>query len=122
MFDKEKGKYAPNDIPDDINLTIYTHYCIGGYEWNIGKLNHYDSDCSGENLVLVAQTPLYVRIPKIDNLKQKVIDALEAEKKKQMAEHHKKMFELQEKIDSLLCLTYQPASDAIDITANDLPF
>ena len=41
--------------------------------------------------------------------KEKVIEALEQEKKNQLALHHKKMCEIQEKIDSLLVLTYQPS-------------
>ncbi len=50
--------------------------------------------------------------------------ALEEEKKNQMAQHHKKMFELQQKIDNLLCLEFKQQENGmvLDITANDLPF
>lgn len=112
-------KYTPQEIPEQIDATIYTHYCINGYSY--GELKNYDYDCSGENYVCVAKTPLTIAIPPVGDLKDKVVKALEEEKKKQMAEHHKKMFELQEKIDSLICLEYKPLTQDMD-TANELPF
>lgn len=121
IYDKEKGQYAPDQIPNVIQKTLYTHYCIGGSEWNIGKLKTYDFSMSGEEYIVVAETQVTIHIPPPEDMKKKVIDALEEEKKKQMALHHKKMFELQEKIDSLLCLTYQ-SSPVIEETANDVPF
>lgn len=117
-------QYPPDAIPKKFDTIIYTHYCYhSDYNWHIGKVSHDTSDRSGDNYICIAKTPLtiFVTDQKMD-LKKMVIDALEAEKKKQMAEYHKKMFELQEKIDNLLCLTYQPG-DSMDVdTVNDLPF
>lgn len=106
-------KYTPDNLPKKLDITIYTHYCYhSDYSWECGKISHETSDLTGDNYICLAETPLTIFIPepKVD-MKQMVINALEAEKKKQMAEYHKKMFELQEKIDSLLCLTYQPEED-----------
>ena len=112
-------KYTPAEIPERVSATIFTHYSLSKYSY--GELRHYPSDLSGEDYVLIAQTPITVNIPPVGDLKSKVVESLEKEKQKQMAEHHKKMFELQEKIDSLLCLTYQPSS-VIEETANDIAF
>lgn len=119
-------KYLPNEIPKQFGITIYTHYRYSSeYDWQVGTITHSTSDLSGDQYICIAQTPLTVFVPEQQkDLKKMVIDALEAEKKKQMAEHHKRMFELQEKIDNLLTLTYQPQGDGpvIDAVANEIPF
>lgn len=99
-------KYTPTSIPTKVNTTIYTHYRIGGY--SAGELVNYDFDATGEDYIVVAKTPITIKISKPKDIKNKVIEALEAEKEKQVAEHYKKMKEIQGKIDSLLVLEYQP--------------
>ncbi len=119
-------QYQYNEIPQEFEITIYTHYCYhSDYSWNIGKVSHTTSDMTGDNYLCIAETKVKIKVPaQKTDIKQLVINALKEEKKKQMAEYHKRMFELQEKIDSLLCLTYQPRGDeaVIDATANELPF
>ena len=110
MFDsntQEDGVYTPTTIPRQLPIVIYTHYRISGY--SAGKIINYDFDATGEEYVLIAQTPLTIKIPKQDDLKAKVIDALEEEKKNQAAKHFRKMQEIRHKIDSLLALEYKPA-------------
>lgn len=111
-YSNEDEKYLPDNIPSVINKTIYTHYYFAGHSWEFGELKNYDFDISGDTCCVVATTPITIHIPKVENLKQKVIEALEAEKKKQQAEYYKKMHELQEKVDALLCLEYHPKSEA----------
>lgn len=115
-----KPKYTPSEIPKNVSELIYTHYSLSKYSY--GELYHTTYDASGEDYVLIAQTPIKIHIPPVGDLKDKVVASLEKEKQKQMAEHHKKMFELQEKIDSLLCLTYQPKDIVIEEPSNVLPF
>lgn len=115
-----KPKYKPAEIPKDIDETLYTFYSLSPYSY--GELVHYCMDMTGENYVLIAKTPVHIVIPPVGDLKEKVVASLEAEKQKQTAEHYKKMFELQEKIDSLLCLTYQPSEMTIDESINEIPF
>lgn len=116
-------KYTPTTIPTKYKTTIYTHYCISG--WSAGEIRSYDMEMTGEDYVLLATTEVSVKIPPQGNIKQKVVEALKEEQKKQMANHEKKMNEIQAKIDSLLCLEYQP-SEAIfghdDETINEVPF
>jgi hypothetical protein len=117
------NQYAPDELPTHLDVMIHTHYCYNSeYKWQMGAIDHSTSDLSGDKYVCLARTPIRVNIEAPGDLKKMVIDALEAEKKKQMAEYHKKMFELQEKIDSLLCLTYQPPEPILEDTANDVPF
>lgn len=115
-----KTKYTPAEIPKSVSEVIYTHYSLD--KWSYGELYHASYDASGEDYVLIATTPININIPPVGDLKAKVVDSLEKEKQKQMAEHHKKMFELQEKIDSLLCLTYTPSDAVIDDSINEVPF
>ena len=99
--------YMPAGIPPQITATIYTHYCISGY--CAGRISIDSSDLTGDTYIKIAETPIYIEVPEVGNIKEKVIEALEQEKKNQLALHHKKMCEIQEKIDSLLVLTYQPS-------------
>lgn len=117
-------RYQYNEIPKKFDVIIYTHYCHhSDYNWNIGTITHHTSDMSGDNYICIAQTKVSVLVPKQKvDIKQMVLDALEAEKKKQLAEHYKRMTGLQEKIDSLLCLNYTPSKPTIDEAANDIPF
>lgn len=113
-------KYTPTNIPSKLKKTIYTHYAISG--WSAGEIKSYDVNLTGENYILLATTEVVIKIPPQNDIKQKAVEALEAEKKKQMAEHNKKMQELQQKIDSLLCLEYSPINSSIDATMNKVPF
>lgn len=117
-------QFAHDGIPKQFEIMIYTHYCYHSeYKWAIGTISHDTYDRSGDTHICVAQTPLTVHVPEQQHdIKKMVIDALEKEKKKQMAEYHKKMFELQEKIDRLLCLEYKPVPKADIACENDLPF
>lgn len=115
-------KYLPNEIPKRFDVILYTNYCYNSeYEWNMGKIVHSSSDMTGDQYICIAQTLVAVFVPEQKrDLKAMVIEALNAEKQKQMAEHHKRMFELQKNIDNLLALTYQP--QPIEETANDIAF
>lgn len=103
-------QYTPNEIPKKFEQIIYTHYCYHShYSWATGTISHDMDDRSGDSYICIAQTPITVSVPEQQkDIKKMVIDALEIEKKKQMAEYHQKMCELQEKIDSLLALEYKP--------------
>lgn len=101
------AKYTPTTIPRKINATLYTHYCVSGYR--AGEIINFDFNAQGEEYLLLAETPVTVKIPPQTDLKEKLIDALEAEKEKREAEHHMKMKELQERINSLLAIEFKAA-------------
>ena len=115
-------QYKPGELPKSLNIVVHTHYCYNSeYSWQMGTIRHDATDLSGDTYVCLAKTPVHIEIEAPEDLKQMVLDALEAEKKKQMAEYHKKMFELQEKIDSLLALEYKPLTSSTNCD-NELPF
>lgn len=105
-------KYTPDMIPSKVEATIYTHYRINGYA--AGELVNYDFDATGEDYIVVAKTPIAIKINKSDDIREEVIKTLEAEKEKCEAEHYKKMQELENKIQSLQRLEYKP-SKVVDI-------
>lgn len=118
-------QYKFNEIPKNFETTIYTHYCYhSDYSWDLGKVTHDTYDRSGDNRICIAQTKVNIEVPEQKaNIKELVLQALETEKKNQMAEHHKRMFELQEKIDGLLCLEYTPTDSFVDDDVlNEVPF
>lgn len=115
-------QYAPNELPKSLEIVIHTHYCYNSeYKWQLGSISHDTTDRTGDQYICLAKTPVHVVVETPGDLKDMVLKALEAEKQKQMAEHHKRMFELQEKIDSLLQLEYKPLSPDTSCD-NDLPF
>lgn len=99
-------KYTPSEIPSKVNITLYTHYRINGY--NAGELVNYDFDATGEDYIVVAKTPVAIKISKADDIREEVIKALQEEKEKREAEHWKKMQEIDQKIKSLLRLEHKP--------------
>lgn len=105
-------KFEPDNLPPLIDAKIYTAYTIDGY--SAGEIKNYDFDPTGSSHIVIAETPITIPIKQVTDIKKKVIEALEAEKQKQRAEFHKRMTELQERIDSLLCLEYQPSDNVVD--------
>ena len=105
-------KYAPNELPSEVTRKLYTCYSISG--WRMGEISIWDCNMTGEDYVLLAETEVTISIPEQGNLKSKVVEALEEEKKKLQAEHFVKMQELQEKIDSLLMLEYKPIEEEVE--------
>jgi hypothetical protein len=109
-------QYKFDEIPKNFKTTVYTHYCYHSpYSWMVGTISHDDDERAGDSYICIAKTEVKIKVPeqKVD-IKKLAVEALQKEKEKQMAEHHKKMFELQEKIDSLLCLEYQPTGENHD--------
>lgn len=105
-------KFEPDNLPPFITGKIYTAYCING--WDAGKIKNYDWNPTGADYIVLAETPVTIPINKVTDIKKKVIEALEAEKQKQRAEFYKRMKELQERIDSLLCLEYAPSDNVVE--------
>lgn len=106
-----RQKYQPENLPDQCDFTFTMFYYIEGYRQ--GEIHLYDFEFEGdEEKVVLAHIPMTVDIPPQRHLKQKVVETLNAEKLKLIAEHHVKLKGIQEKIDSLLAIEYQPGEDA----------
>lgn len=118
-----RDKFTPDDLPESVTRELYVFYGIKGY--SAGEISVWDCDVSGEERILLTTSEVTVKIPKGLKIKDKVVDALKAEKDKVLANAHMKAKELQQKIDSLLGLEYQPSVEAmVTVLAydNEVPF
>lgn len=115
-------KYTPDGLPKSITRDLYVTYGIKGY--SAGEIQVWDCDVTGEERILLTTTSVTVKLPQNMKIKDKVIDALQAEKDKVLANAHMKAKELQQKIDSLLGLEYKPEPGIVDIIQcdNEVPF
>lgn len=103
--------YEPDNIPSEITITLCVWYRISGY--NAGRIGVYDFDFEGdENTIVLCKIPVTLNIPAQENVREEVLKTLRTEKLKQVSIHHIKLKQIQEKIDNLLAIEYQPAEDA----------
>lgn len=105
-------------IPESISQTFYVCVCLDSdLESYIGKVTV--STVNKEELYKEDRDDTYktltsidvdIPIPKINLVECKdcLVDSLECQKEKELAEHHMKMTGFQDKIDNLLALEYQP--------------
>ena len=103
-----KETYNIDEIPGTIKTTIYTCYCFNPeYSWDAGTITHTNFDRTGDRYLLLGTSEIEVEVPPIGDVKMKVIQALNQEKKNIMVEHERRLAELQDKIDQLLCIEYK---------------
>ncbi len=105
------------EIPTEIEETFYVCICINS-EWghNIGRIQTSIYDYStgkyssvDDKHVLLATKKVKIKIPKvIIDFRGEIVSSLEAQKEKELAEHHMKMKAFQDKIDNLLAIECKP--------------
>ena len=104
------------EIPEEIEVTLYTTVCVRNkFSRNIGEvrvttinLAELYKDGSGETHILLHKQAVKLKIGKVElDIKGEVIKGLEVEKTNELAEHHMKIKDIQDKIDSLLAIEYQ---------------
>ncbi len=105
-WDEKRKTFSPNALPSSITRDIFLTYKISGSD--SGRMEIWDCDLSGSERINLATMKVTFKIPKKMDLKEKVIDALRNEKEEILASTHKKITELDEKINSLLALEYKP--------------
>jgi len=105
-------------IPEIMEETLYVCVCLdSNYDWEIGKVtigtrdkeDYYKED-EEETWKTLVSNDVVIEIPRLDmeECKGVVVDSLECQKDKELADHFVKMQGLQEKIDSLLAIEYKP--------------
>lgn len=108
-------KYKPNELPSTITKRLYVSYVVGGYL--AGEISVLDFSSVGINTekVEIHQLDVTIDLPEIstNTLKSKALDMLEAEKQKVLAENHKRLKVVQDKIDNLLAIEYKPESETV---------
>ncbi len=98
-------------IPEKHEVTLYTHICLESeYSFCIGQINTtiYKPNERESVYAILDERNLVIDLSgkKIEG-KKLVVDHLEKKKQDELASHHMKMKELQDKIDSLLAITYE---------------
>lgn len=119
-YEERRKKFAPNDLPKSITREIYIHYRTAGS--SAGEIDIFDCNLSGSERILLHKMLLTIKIPPQEDLKTKVVEALENEIQEIQANAHMEVEKLRERIENLLALEYKPQTVTIDETANDLPF
>jgi len=106
------------EIPGNVSETIYVCVCLDSlYDWGIGEIeigidNKEEQYRDDENCTykMLTSVDVDIDIPPLNQTeaKETVVESLECQKDKVLAEHHRTMGKLQEKIDSLLAIEYKP--------------
>ena len=104
---KHNDEFEPNNLPQTLTREITIWYGIGG--WQSGCIGTYDFDFKGnEEKIVLGKQIITLEIGKQGDLKEKVLDSLNAEKQKILAENHERLERIQNKIDNLLAIEYKP--------------
>jgi len=107
------------EIPTEFETEIFVHLNLsteGIWEDGLGKVttDTYNRTGWGDgNFKLLATKKVKIKIPKTTiDFRGEVVTCLEAQKEKELAEHHMKMKVFQDKIDNLLAIEYKPGEAA----------
>lgn len=100
------------EIPEKYEVTLYTTLCLEDeYSHNIGDIRTFPfNQCNNINSahLLLDERTITMDFSKVKiEGKQIVVDHLEKKKQDELANHHMKMKEYQDKIDSLLAITHE---------------
>ena len=104
MSEQDK-KYHPDSLPTKITKPVYLYYEVRGC-W-AGELRIWGQDMAGEDRLLLAQKDITISIPRDLDLKTKMVEALESQKSRLLADTHMKVKELQEKVEKSSKEEYQ---------------
>jgi len=119
MSEIEKNRdtvYKPNEVPEKIERSLFIGYGIGKY--NAGRIvvddHDYnmrpDTESKDFAAVLLKELKLKIDLPKMNiNIKDRMIEVLEAEKQKVLAESHRQIFRIDEDIRKLQLLEHKPS-------------
>ncbi len=116
-------------IPENFNQTVYIYYHTEDSKF---CSTHYDfwqnpeSDYS-KKFILITQKDVEVPWPEgfnINDLKGRIVDGLRAQQETLKAEAFVAVQNIEDKIQQLLCLEYQPAAKASvgDGSEDEIPF
>ena len=103
------------DIPEQLQRTLYVVYGTGKY--NKGQINIQEykpnSNVTGFEGMLLKEFEVEIDLPKLstDMVVKEQVNSLKKEKENLMAEHHMKIQKIDDEINQLLAITYQPTAD-----------
>lgn len=117
IFPKERKKYHPKEIPSSLAMPITVWYKIGGYD--VGEIGAYSFDYNGDkDTIVLAKQLVDLDLNITQDIQQLAVDSLREAIKDVQAEAFKKISQIQQRIDALTQITYQPnehtpAEDAV---------
>lgn len=94
-------------VPEQWTGTLYVMMSIRDFRF--GEINVYDFDASDADEILLTTVEHTIQLPKNIDVRKCVADNLKNAKEKVLAEAQVKANEIQQKIDSLLMITYEAA-------------
>ena len=106
--------YKPNEVPTQIERRLYVGYGIGRY--NAGRIvvddhDHYSQPGSEDSdfaVIPLKELNLKLDLPKMKiDVKARMIEVLEAQKKKVMAESQREVMRIDGEIQKLLQIEYK---------------
>lgn len=106
-----KKKFDALKLPKSIQKKLYITYGLGQFIEGQISVSEYPprNQRDGWECVLLGEQDVTFKInPPRQNIKQKALDALEEQKREVLAENHMRLKRVQEKIDQLLAIEYQP--------------
>ena len=100
-------------MPKNFETQIFVTYELGKYDLGIIKV--WDCDVSGSDRILLCSPKIKIQLPGDLDLKAQMLMSLESEKSRLLADTHMKVKEIQEKINNLLCVEYNPDENKISL-------
>ena len=105
----KQTQYKPNEIPTSLIRKLYIGYGIGKYNAGQIVVSDYQHATTDFAVVPLMEKQLAIELPrcKVD-VKGRMLEVLEEEKQKVIAENHMRLKDVQDRIDELKTLEYQP--------------
>lgn len=112
QINKERSQtFKQHELPSKLKRTLYVSYGVG--RWNSGCINFTDykpRSNDGFESVIIGLAEATAIIETKQDIKGKLLKVLEDQKQEVLAENHRRLMAVQDKIDNLLALTYEPSS------------
>lgn len=96
-------------LPKTIELEMFMTMQVDGYRAGDISVQDYDKQgFSSSDHILLRSFTMTFDVPQNVDVKGKLIDSLEELKTETMARHHMEIKNIQDKLDELLAIEYQP--------------
>lgn len=117
-------------IPERIRFKMFACLNVSSERYDFGKivldLHNYETlykDDENQRWKLIKEVEVEIEFePAIYDIREELIETIEAKMQMELAEHHMKMQEFEQKLQTLKCIEYHPVQQPIKETFDDIPF
>lgn len=113
-YDRHAKVYEPNKLPSEVSRTLYISFGIGRY--NAGRIVIDDTPPrNGEDFaaILLTKKEVVFELPPVKvDIKGKLLEVLQEEKRKIVADNHMRLKAIEDKIANVLAIEFQPTDAA----------